>query len=459
MRDVTAEVMDAAARHTADGTHVDDAPPWVPGEEREAEDSDLYPLYPLCPQSTNEWPTIDGAAFYGLPGEVVDAIGQHTEADPVALLVTYLTAFGAAVGRGPHAVADGAEHAGRLFAVLVGDTSKARKGTSWAQIRRVFVAADRTFTDDRILGGFGSGEALVDAVAADGADHRLLVIEPEWARILSVGKREGSTLSPLLRQAWDGDRLAVRSRGGGSVTADNAHVSVLGHVTAEELRAKLTDTEVANGYANRHLFVSVRRSKLLPSGGSLDDQAIADLGRRTKVALDGARKIGTLKRSPAAEERWTALYYEMAKDEPGGLLGAVIARDAAQVLRLSVLFALSSASALIDVSHIDAAWAVWQYCRKSAALIFGDASGSPVADKLIQALRDAGPDGLDGRQMDRVLGGHVSAGELRAALSLLDRRGLIVTRDEVTRGRPRRVTYARPQSADKADKADKGSRS
>ena len=177
--------------------------------------STLYPLNPLCPHSTDEWPTIDGAAFYGLPGQVVTAIEEHTESDPVALLVTYLTAFGASVGRGPHALADGAEHAGRLFAVMVGNTSKARKGTSWAQIRRIFVAANRRFADDRILGGFGSGEALVDAVAGEDADHRLLVIAPEWARTLSAGRREGSTLSPLLRQAWDGDRLAVRSRGGG----------------------------------------------------------------------------------------------------------------------------------------------------------------------------------------------------------------------------------------------------
>ena len=243
------------------------------------------------------------------------------------------------------------------------------------------------------------------------------------------------------------------------MTADNAHVSVLGHVTSEELRSKLTDTEVANGYANRHLFVLVRRSKLLPSGGNLDDEAVDDLGRQTRAALEQARKIGRLKRSPAADVRWSALYYEMAEDDPGGLLGAVIARDAAQVLRLSALYALCSASSTIDVPHVEAAWAVRQYCRQSAATIFGDASGNPIADKLLQSLRVAGPDGLDGRQMDRALGGHVSAGELKAALGLLDRRGLISTRDEDTGGRPRRITFARTQSADKADNPDKGVRS
>jgi hypothetical protein len=340
--------------------------------------------------------------------------------------------------------------------VIVGETSKARKGTSYAQVRRIFVGADMQFTGERVLGGFGSGEAFVDAVAS-GDDRRLLVVEPEWARILSVSKRDGSTLSPLMRQAWDGDRLAVRSRGAGLVSADGAHVGVVGHVTIEELRAKLTDTELANGFANRHLFVCAKRSKLLPSGGVIDESLISDLARKTAKALDSARDVGLMHRTPAAEELWSTLYYEMAEDEPGGLLEAVIARDAAQVLRLSVAYALSDSSHLIGVEHVEAAWAFWSYCRESAAYIFGDSLGSPVADRLLQALRASGVDGLDGRQLDRALGGHVSAVEVRATLDLLNRRGFILTRDEETGGRPRRVTYARTATADKAEQANKGS--
>jgi len=54
--------------------------------------------------------------------------------------------------------------------------------------------------------------------------------------------------------------------------ATGALVSVLAHVTTEELRRGLTATEVANGFANRFLFVWARRSKLLPEGGSLSDE-------------------------------------------------------------------------------------------------------------------------------------------------------------------------------------------
>jgi len=357
------------------------------------------------------------AALYGLPGDVVAAIGPHTEADPAAILVSFLVGFGAAAGRGPHAKADGASHPPRIFGVLTGATSKARKGTSWARTRPILAYADPGFIEKRVLGGFGSGESLVDTVAQED-DHRLLVIEPEWGRLLAVGRRDGATLSPLLREAWDGGRLAVRSRAG-TVVAEEAHVAVLGHITRDELRSKLTDVEVANGFANRHLFVSVERSKLLPSGGELDDSVVTGLGQRVRSALESIRMIGLMRRTSAAEERWTDLYHEMAADEPGGLVGAVIARDTAQVLRLSVCYALTDGSRDIDLPHLEAAWAVWAYCRKSVTQIFGERTGDPLADRLLDAVIAAGEDGLTTDAQHAALGRHTKADRLRAARELL----------------------------------------
>ena len=227
--------------------------------------------------------TLAPEALKGIAGQVVGTLSPHTEADPAALLLTFLAAFGAAVGRGPHVRVGGIEHTAHLFLVLVGKSAKARKGTSWAEVGRVMAVADATFVRERTLGGFGSGEAVVDSVGD--SDHRLLVLEPEWSRILAVGRREGATISPLLRQAWDGDRLAVRTRNKTTV-ADGAHVSLIGHITVEELQAKLTETDTANGYANRHLFAVVKRSQLLPSGGNLDDREVSVLGASTLTRGD-----------------------------------------------------------------------------------------------------------------------------------------------------------------------------
>src|SRR5215470_17347849 len=83
------------------------------------------------------WPLIDDAAYYGLAGDVVRTIEPHSEADPIAILIQLLAYFGNMAGRNPHYRVEGDYHRANIYAVLVGDTSKARKGTSAGRIRSV----------------------------------------------------------------------------------------------------------------------------------------------------------------------------------------------------------------------------------------------------------------------------------------------------------------------------------
>jgi hypothetical protein len=106
--------------------------------------------------------------------------------------------------------------------------------------------------------------------------------------------------------------------------------------------------------------------------------------------------------------------------------------------------------------HVEAAWAVRQYCRQSVAYIFGEATGNPIADKLLTAIADSGPEGIDTRGMDRALAGHVTAAQRYAALEYLYRRGLIGCWTELTGGRPRPGAIARKYAAEIAEQAEKG---
>jgi Protein of unknown function (DUF3987) len=81
-------------------------------------------------------------------------------------------------------------------------------------------------------------------------------------------ERHGNTLSQLIRKAWDGDKLSTLTKTS-PLTATNPHISVIGHITEIELKARLTRTDAANGFANRFLFVLVKRSQKLPFGGNL----------------------------------------------------------------------------------------------------------------------------------------------------------------------------------------------
>ena len=80
-------------------------------------------------------------------------------------------------------------------------------------------------------------------------DKRLLVTEAEFAGTLSVMERSGNNLSPNIRHAWDGLLLQTMTKT--PLKATGAHISVVAHITKDELRARLTRTDMCNGFANR----------------------------------------------------------------------------------------------------------------------------------------------------------------------------------------------------------------
>ncbi len=419
---------------------------------------DQFRETPLVSDSRNGWPTLDPAARYGLVGAFLLEAEPYTEADPVGLLICLLAEFGAVVGMGPHMLAGNARHPARVSPVLVGATAKSRKSTGQGQVRALGERAWPAFAS-RVMGGFGSGEAVVDEVRdPDGDDvgahdPRLLVWEPEFARVLRVCNRDGSVLSMVMRHAYDGLPLSTKARAR-KVTATTHHIVTVGAVTCEELRSTLTTTEAASGFANRHLFMLVRRVRRLSDGGNIPDDILDRFAARLAIAVAQSRAVDRMTWTAEALARWEVLYEVMADDDPGGLLGSIVARPEANVMRLAVTYALLDGLPTIARAHLDAAWAVWQYARQSAEVIFADLSGDPDVDRLVAELRQAGARGLEAAAVERLMGGH---GKGRAVTERAVRRGLVVVVDVPSGGRPRKMAFLPVCApAEKADKAEEG---
>lgn len=399
---------------------------------------------------TEEWPELDDAARRGLAGEVVAAIEPHTEADPAALLISCLVGFGNSVGDGPHALADGSRHPARLNAVIVGKSSRSRKGTSWRNTRNILEGADFAWMHKRVVSGLSSGEGLITAVS-DGiidkngkvlgavTDKRLLVVEEEFARALAVKGREHSTLSAVIRQAFDDGNLHVLTKE--PLTATRAHISILGHITIAELRKSLTMTDVANGFGNRFLWACARRSQVLPSGGQIDSRTLFDLATKVNCALDAGRRLGLIERSADSEALWSDWYKAMAiEDDNEGTTEYLLARAEAHVLRLSVVYAVLDNSQTIELAHLQGAIAVWNYCCQSVRYVFGEA-GDEVAHRILIAVAQAEPDGLDREQQSALFSRHLSSQRLAQARSKLVSKELVVEVEESTGGRRQRVLH------------------
>jgi hypothetical protein len=393
------------------------------------------------------WPTIDPIAYHGIAGEFVRLIERDTEADPVGLLAVTLTLAGASIV-GPHAIADGAKHGPHEYTVTVGPTAGGRKGTIFANAKRGMETADPGFMANRVMGGFGSGESLVDAVRDGGeddpgvSDKRLLLRESELGRVLRIGNRDGSTLFPTLRDAWDGVRLQARSRARTSV-ATGASVALVGDITPDELRTHLSNAEIAAGLGNRLTFYVVRRSKLLPEGGNPDEAAIDELGMRLRGRLEFARRVNRVRRTAEARELWATYYRELEEREKPGIVGTLTARAPAHLLRMSVIFALLDGRDQVDVDHLRAARALTAYSEASVEYVFGTALGDAIADALLAALRKLPHgQGLDGTQQRDLFSRHATREELDQAREYLEAQGLAETITVKTGGRPKLVTFA-----------------
>ena len=140
--------------------------------------------------------------------------------------------------------------------------------------------------------------------------------------------------------------------------ARGAHISLVCHITAEELRRHLTETEMASGFANRFLFPWVQRSQKLPHGSEPDPDDTAAVVEKLHSILIAAKTITRMHRSPEATVMWGEVYNAI-DDEVTGLISYLGARAEAQMLRLSIVYALLDASAVIQPPHVAAAAAVW----------------------------------------------------------------------------------------------------
>jgi hypothetical protein len=407
---------------------------------------------PSSASSASEAPYLvpESAAFAGTAGDVVRAYEAHTEADPAAILINVLTEFGAMVGAMAEARTGSVPHPPALYVALVGRTSRSRKGTSEREVSALMQRVDEDWERRHRIGGFGSGEAFIEHAAGAPGDA-IYMVESEFARVLAVASREGSSASAVLRAGWDFARLEHRVRKQ-THEAPAAPVSMLAHITAEELRDGrhgLHLVEVMNGFGNRVLWVYVDRRRMIPDPEPVPEAVRNRLVARLRSSLVAARTAGVVRRSPEARELWDDLYkLRMYPDDPGGNVGALTARAEAQVLRLSLLYALIDGERTVEPRHLESAWELWRYCRWSAQHLWvGTGSGDPDVDRVLTILM-AG-DELTATALDRLFYGHKNVAEIREKVLAT---GVAEEISRTTGGRDAKVlTLA--EEAEKAEKA------
>ena len=400
-----------------------------------------------------KWPELEAPALHGIAGDIVKTLAPYTEADKVTLLVHILSEFSCMIGRLPFIKLDGDDTYLMFWPVVVGDTSKSRKGSGSKRIKRIFQQVDPIWTRGKHSGSLSSGEGLIYAVRDEEwgenskgqsvikdegiQDKRLYLVQSEFGAMLRIMARDGNSLSGYIRDAWDGETLKPMTKGN-RIQATHPHIVIVGHVTQAELLRNLDSTEMSNGFGNRFVWFCVKRSKCLPFAEDPPDSLLPPLIYTLTEAVKFAGTIKEIGMTDEAKDWWRELYAELSESIPG-LAGSLLDRGEAQVRRLAALYAILDCKDDVTVEHLYAAMALWNYSVDSVKCLYGSKVGDPIADTIFDSL-GKGP--LSDSDISALFGKNVPAPRLAQAKQALVAQKKIRSRTEHTAGRPKNIWEA-----------------
>ena len=213
------------------------------------------------------------------------------------------------------------------------------------------------------------------------------MLETEFGGVLRALEREGNKLSSIV--GWRGI-ADTQDPDQDPHKASDAHVSIVGHITIDELGHLLLCKSISSMDSRTGFYGSLCGVRGLPFGGGAIG---SEHGLTHWLVIDHARTVGRIGWSEDARDLWRTMYDDLA-GRTTRTTGEVMSRCHPHVLRLAGIYALADGLAVIDGCHLLAARALWDASARCARYIFGDSLGDPNAEKILNALKDGLPTGL-----------------------------------------------------------------
>jgi hypothetical protein len=419
------------------------------------------------PTARNKWPSsiLGTEAIHGPIGQYVTEVAPLTEADPAAILMQALVMFGNRLGRSVKYYVGSSIHHANEFLLVVGSTSRGKKGMSrdmaevlfhnTAPVSEIVMESDDGIEATGCLSdplicysrkGLSTGQGLIhavrDATPARGdkpadlgiKDKRLLLIEPEFQRVLAQVRKQDSTLSSTLRDFFDSGNAALMNKVE-PIKATNAHVSLIAHISPEELKAQTIATDYQNGFLNRFWICMARRSQFIPMPVTISAEMFTHIRDQLRNALRSAQITPRpLTMDDQAKEYFHAIYETELEKERHGLTESLLARAAPHVCRMAIIYAKADNATQIRLPHLRAAHALWKYSEKSAEYLFGRSTGNKHADKILALLEEA-PEGMTATQIYEATGKNLNEKVRADAMEVLERQGMVIRQQATPHGR------------------------
>ena len=229
-----------------------------------------------------------------------------------------------------------------------------------------------------------------------------------------------------------------------SIKATSPHVSIIGHITPTELHVKLNSVDIANGFANRFLFVYVERQKPIINFNDNRSSLIQELSFEINKRIEHIKPTGKIQFSSEALKIWEIIYFKLSGG-CSGIVGDLHARATTHITKLSLIISLLNQETEISEQSLIAAIHLWQYCSDSVNYLYSNSLGDESLDTLYSAICEK-PDGLSRTEIHSLYRQNKSKLGINQILRSLESSGLIYSERMQTAGAPKEVWKANKET-------------
>ncbi|MEZ8826151.1 DUF3987 domain-containing protein [Vibrio amylolyticus] len=328
-------------------------------------------------------PRIEQAGFYGLLGHIAKKLSEGTEAHCEAILMTLMTLISISIPKYKKFVPFGANVTEHRINVLILAPTGGGKGVSDAQVDALINTAIELIPNyvsnplyaNTSSGGLSSGEGLShhlrDSETPLNDDKRLVIVEAEFQSVLSKCNGKDSILSATIRKLFDGKSLTSMTKSD-PYTCSNPHVGIVGHITQTELCKELSDSSIANGFANRFPIYCVFPKKGIPFPKVTPTECLADLGAQlNEVLLWANSSEKEMEFDDSYKELYTNVYDDLKSLGPtDSIEQKLMTRASHYATMYAMMFAIFDKTNIISSKHLTASLAWIDYWHESVQYIF-----------------------------------------------------------------------------------------